>query len=211
MKNFLTLFLLAVSVLFANGRTFEVKVLNTPTINIGDKNLKVGNLFDENDTIFWSSDNQAMKVLSDDNKVYILSHKLFDKLNVKSFADYITSVESTSVRAAGEDLPISLDDHKANFEGDFVLLDSISVIVGWKSNENSFFVAKTTNLGDSNFMFIIPCDKNTLTIDREICSQLPPDCDFVRLSIGYFEREYNEFTHITDSMNIEIVPIMIND
>lgn len=211
MKNFLSLFLLAVSVLFANGRTFEIKVLNTPTINIGNKNLKVGDIFDENDTIFWASNKQAMKALSDDNKLYIFSNKLYQKLNVKSFSDYITSVESTSVRAAGGDLPISLDDHKASFEGDFVLLDSISVTVGWKSDENTFFVAKTTNLGENNFMFIIPCDKNTLTIDREICSQLPPDCDFVRLSIGYYEREYNEFTLITDSMNVEIVPIMANE
>lgn len=206
MKTILLVISLTFSLMIANARTFEIKVLNTPTINIGGKNLKVGNRFDENAVINWSSNNQAMKVLSDDNKIYVLSKGLLSKHNSKTFADYITSIKSATVRNDGENFPVTVADHRALLEGDFVLLDSINVKVGWRTNDSSYFEATTTNLGEKNISFIITSMDNVLTITRNVFSQLSSDCDYVILSINYIEKEYGETTPITDSMNIEIVP-----
>lgn len=209
MKKLLILSFLALALVVVNARTFEIKVLNTPTINIGGKSLKVGNYFDENAPITWSSDKQAMKVLSDDNQVYILSSKLLSKYKARSFADYITSVKSATVRNDGENFPVTVADHRAIFENDFVLLDTISVRVGWKTNDSSYFEATTTNLGDKNFSFIIPSKGNVLTISNDVFTQLPADTTYVILSIDYIEKEYGETTPITDSTKIEIVPLKI--
>lgn len=207
MKKFLALFFFVLSLTVANARTFEIKVINTPTINIGGKNLKVGNTFDEKAPIVWSSDHQAMKVVSDDNNVYVLSNKLLSKHKAKSFADYITSVKSATVRNDGENFPVTVDDHRAILENDFVLLDTISVRVGWRTNESSYFEATTTNLGDQNFSFIISSQDNVLTISRDSFPMLSSDFSEIILSIKYVEKEYGETTPITDSMIIEITPL----
>lgn len=207
MKNLLTLSFLVLSLMLANARTFEIKVLNTPTINIGGKNLKVGNRFDEKAPIVWSSDDQAMKVLSEDNKVYVLSKNLLSKHKANSFVDYITSVKSASVRNDGENFPITLADHRAIFENDFVLLDTICVKVGWKTNDSSYFEATTTNLGERNSSFVIPAHDNVLSISRDEFPMLTSDCSAITLSIKYIEKEYGETTPITDSMIIEITPL----
>lgn len=210
MKNLLAIiFLLYLVSNSVNARSFEIKVLNTSTINIGGKELKVGDKFDENAKIIWSSTKQAMKVVSDDNKVYILSHKLLSKHRAKSFADYITSVESATVRNDGENFPVSVEDHRTIFEGNFVMFDSITLEVGWRTNDCSYFVATTTNLGEQNFSFIIPAKDNVLTINRDVFSCLTSNYYEVILSISYIEKEYGETITITDSMTIEITPTCI--
>lgn len=209
MKKFAAFLLMALCMLTAGAETFQIKVLNTPTINIDGKELKVGDSFDSSATINWSSDRQAMKVLSDKNKVYVMSRNLLAKHKVKTFSDYLTTVKSTTVRNDGENFPVTVADHRAIFENDFVLLDTISLKVGWRINESSYFEAQTTNLGEKNFSFIIPAEGNMLTLSRENFSELPADCGDITLSIKYIEKEYNDVTDITDSMTVNIVPAFI--
>lgn len=211
MKRILSVIFCALSMIIATARTFEIKVLNTPTINIGGKDLKVGNHFDEHAIINWSSDKQAIKVLSDDNKVYVISKGLFSKNDSKTFADYITSIKSATVRNDGENFPITVDDHRAILEGNFVLLDSIQVKVGWRTNESSYFEAFINNVGQNDFSFIIPSHENILTISRLDIPKLPSDCGSITLTVKYVEKEYDDTTEITDSMIIEVVPIIIKN
>ncbi len=207
----LTLLLLALfSLIEVNAKTFEIKVLNTPTINIGGKVLHQGCTFDEKDFINWSSDRQAMKVLSDDNKIYVLSKGLLTKHKAKTFADYVTSVKSATVRNDGENFPVTLADHRAIFESDFILLDYVSINVGWRTDNSSYFEASTSNLGNENFSFIIPSyNDGILMLNRSLFTKLPNDCNSVILSVRYIEKDCDETTLITDSMNLEIVPLNI--
>ncbi|MDE5969013.1 MAG: hypothetical protein K2G64_07910, partial [Muribaculaceae bacterium] len=191
----------------ATARTFEIKVLNTPTIKIGGQDLSVGNHFDDKEEISWSSDNQAMKVLSDDNKVFVLSKMLFSKVKGKSLYDYLTTTKTASVRNDGENFPITLADHRVIFENEFVLLDSLTFNVGWRTNDTSYFEAKTTNLGENNFSFILPANDNELTISRELMPQSVSESGKLAFTISYIEKEYGETTLITDAMVIEIVPL----
>lgn len=208
MKKILTLIFVTISLIVANARTFKIKVLNTPTINIGGKTLQVGNIFDEKAHIDWSSDKQAMKVLSDDNKVYVISKGLLAKYKSKSFADYIISVKSATVRNDGENFPVTVEDHRAILERNFVVLDSLSFKVGWTTNESSYFEASVNNSGTDGYSFTIPSADNVLTISRDLFNSIPTGCEDVSLTITYIEKEYNDTTLITDSMNIEIVPLV---
>lgn len=209
MKKIVSLLLMAVCLLTAGAETYQIKVLNTPTINIDGKELKVGDSFDSSATINWSSDRQAMKVLSDKNKVYVMSGNLMAKNKVRTFSDYLTTVKSTSVRNDGENFPVTVADHRAIFENDFVLLDSISIKVGWRTNESSYFEARTTNLGENDFSFIIPSDGDMLILSREHFSGLTSNGGDITLSIKYIEKEYNDITDITDSMTVNIMPAFI--
>ncbi len=207
MKRIFIITLLLALAEMVHARTFEIKVLNTPSININGKELKVGNSFEETAQINWSSDKQAMKVLSDDNKIFVISKNLLTKYKAKNFSDYITSVKSATVRNDGENLPVSVEDHRAIFEGDFVLMDYITFNVGWKIDEFSFFEGMTNNLGEGNITFIMNTIDGKILISREILNILPKGCDTVSLTVRYIEKEYNDTTLITDKMNIEIVPL----
>lgn len=207
MKKFLFLTFCVFLAQIGFGKMLEIKLLNTPNISIDNKLLKVGDKFDERAKIEWAHENQAMKVLSEDKKLYILSPKLFSKYHITSFADYIANVKSTFVRNGGENLPVTVEDHKHIFQNSFILLDSLNISVGWKTDENSFFEATTTNLGDKNFSFIIPSTDNVLTIERSIFSELPSDNETINLTVKYIEKAYGETTTLTDAMTIDIVPL----
>ncbi len=205
MKRILIMTLLLAVVQAVSATTFVIKVLNTPSITINGKELKVGDRFDENAVISWKSESQAMKVLSEDNNVYVFTPKIFSKYHVKNFKDYLTSVKTMAVRNDGENFPVSVEDHRAIFEGSFVLMDSLSFNVGWKVDDNSYFEATTNNL-DNNFSFVIPCIGNELIITKENLASLSDNVDSISLIIRYVETEYNESVLITESMNLELVP-----
>lgn len=206
MKKFLAALFVATTFAAANARTFEIKVLNTPTINIGGRTLKAGDKFEDSAPVNWASDRQAMKVLSDDNKVYVLSKDLMAKRNAKTFADYLASVKTASSRNDGDNFPVTVADHRRIFEGDFVLLDTIALKVGWRTDDSSYFEAQTMDLGENNFSFVIPANDNVLVITKETFAKLPSECNYVILKIDYIEKEYGDTTEITDSMAVEIVP-----
>ena len=71
------IFCFLLTALTASAMKYQIKVLNTPTITIDNKAAKVGDWFDDQSVIVWSRDNQAMRVISEDNKVYTLSAKLY--------------------------------------------------------------------------------------------------------------------------------------
>jgi hypothetical protein len=56
----------------------QVKIIkcNTPTVNVGGKNLSVGNSFDKNSTIKWSSKTQVVMVRNSDGRVIRLAASL---------------------------------------------------------------------------------------------------------------------------------------
>lgn len=206
MQRILAITLLLVIVQAISGKTFEIKVLNTPSITIDGKELKVGNHFDENAKISWRSDSQAMKVLSDDNHIYVISPKIFAKYHVKTFIDYLTSVKSVTVRTGWTDFPTTTDDHRAIFEGCFVLLDSLSFNVGWTVDDNSYFEATTNDLGAEKLSFKIPYNGKELFITKELFDSLPDSISSISLTVKYIESEFGESTVITDSLDIELVP-----
>ena len=56
----------------------QVKIIkcNTPTVNVGGKDLSVGNPFDKNSTIKWSSKTQVVMVRNSDGRVIRLAASL---------------------------------------------------------------------------------------------------------------------------------------
>ena len=80
------LFCFVFMVMSLSAMNYQIKVLNTPTITINGKELKVGDRFDDQAIITWSKESQAMRVLSDDNRVYTLSAKLCKEIKAKKFS-----------------------------------------------------------------------------------------------------------------------------
>lgn len=113
------------SALTCSAMKYQIKVLNTPTISIDSKEAKVGDWFDDNSKIAWSKENQAMRVLSEDNHVYTLSAKLYKEASAKKFSDFIAYTKPLAVRGAtSTDI---IDQLRERFEQDFVMLDELVI------------------------------------------------------------------------------------
>lgn len=195
------LLLIGAGAIFAENYT--IKMLNTASININGKQMHVGDSFDENAKINWASDKQAMKVLSDANVLYVITPKLFKQKEVRSFSDFIAATKAATVRASDGFL-VSLDDHRSVFSGDFILLDSISIKVGWRIDDNSYFIAEGNGVS-----FRIPHSNGCLIFTPNLFDGVASKDDSVKLTIRYVENEYNDTTLVTNTMNIIQVPLDI--
>lgn len=113
------------SVLTCSAKKYQIKVLNTPTITIDKKEAKVGDWFDDQSVIVWSKDNQAMRVVSEDNKVYTLSAKLYKEAKAKKFSDFIIYTKPLAARGT-KDLDL-IEQLAERFDQDFIMLDEIVI------------------------------------------------------------------------------------
>lgn len=121
--NIIICFLL--TALTASAMKYQIKVLNTPTITIDNKAAKVGDWFDDQSVIVWSRDNQAMRVVSEDNKVYTLSAKLYKESKSKKFSDFIIYTKPLAARGTNNlDL---IEQLAERFDNTFVMLDKIAI------------------------------------------------------------------------------------
>ncbi|MDE5757965.1 MAG: hypothetical protein K2H85_05060 [Allobaculum sp.] len=166
MAKLIILFCCTLTALTASAMKYQIKVLNTPTITIDNKETKVGDWFDDASVISWSKDNQAMRVLSEDNKVYTLSAKLYKESQAKKFADFIAYTKPLASRGPSDDnLITQLQERFSNY---FVMLDETVIDLSDLdlSEDCCFrFVNKDADLNDSIRFAVIPKDKN-IQIDR---------------------------------------------
>lgn len=148
------------SALTCSAKKYQIKVLNTPTITIDKKEAKVGDWFDDQSVIVWSRDNQAMRVVSEDNKVYTLSAKLYKESKSKKFADFIIYTKPLAARGANDqDL---IEQLAERFEQDFIMLDEIVIdLSDIELPENATFRFYLSNHINSKkeYIEVIPIDK----------------------------------------------------
>lgn len=76
MKKILICIMLNLCCAVSYAQQVKIVKCNTPTINIGGQNLSVGNSFDKNSTIKWSSKTQVVMVRNTDGRVIRLAASL---------------------------------------------------------------------------------------------------------------------------------------
>ena len=124
-KKLSILFCFVLMAIVASAMKYQIKVLNTPRITINNKEMKVGDWFDDQAVIAWSKESQAMRVLSEDNRVYTLSAKLCKEIKVKTFADFILYTKPLAARGNYSQTLIEALEEK--FDNYFIMLDEIVV------------------------------------------------------------------------------------
>lgn len=204
MRNLLFVLLLIIIVGATNAENFTIKMLNTETINIDGQNMHVGDVFNEKAKINWSSDKQAMKVLSETNVLYVLTPKLFKLKGNRDFSDFIAATKAATVRAT-DGFPVSVEDHRNIMSDNFVLLDSLYIKIGWKIDKKSYFLAENIETGA---ITKIPLNDGYLIFKPDMFGKLKSNDGEMKLLITYVEEEFNDTTLVTNEMNIIVVPLM---
>lgn len=195
------------SVLTCSANKYQIKVLNTPTITIDTKEAKVGDWFDDQSVIVWSRDNQAMRVVSEDNKVYTLSAKLYKEAKAKKFSDFILYTKPLAARGT-KDLDL-IEQLAERFDNHFVMLDEIVIDL---SNLDIPYDSKFQFVQKNNDMKTILCfdvdpNENCLHIERNRLIQDRVSNDkILPFSVTYTPLEGIPET-ICESLEIEVLPL----
>lgn len=179
--NIVILISCLLSVLTCSAKKYQIKVLNTPTTTIDKKEAKVGDWFDDQSVIVWSRDNQAMRVVSEDNKVYTLSAKLYKESKSKKFADFIIYTKPLAARGTNnQDL---IEQLAERFEQDFIMLDEIVIdLSDIELPENTsfrFYLSSHIN-SKKEYVEVTPLD-NRIKLCRSLLWQI---CDNVKSEIS---------------------------
>ena len=203
--NIIISFLL--TALSASAMRYQIKVLNTPSITIDNKVAKVGDWFDDQSVIVWSKDNQAMRVVSEDNKVYTLSAKLYKESKSKKFSDFIIYTKPLAARGTnGNDF---IEQLAERFDNTFVMLDEIVIDLSGIdfSKGDSFEFGRIDNDGYEDLIAKKYLRNQSLKMLR---SDLMDENDeqecLLFLTVTFCP--FNEMpSTITESLEIEVLPI----
>lgn len=196
-----------ISTLNCAAKKYQIKVLNTPSITIDKKEAKVGDWFDDQSVIVWSKDNQAMRVVSEDNKVYTLSAKLYKESKSKTFADFIVYTKPLAARGTNNlDL---IEQLAERFDQDFIMLDEIAIdLSDIELPNNAVFRLYSSEKPNSKYIEVSPKAKN-FSLSRisliRLCGMNNGKIQFI-VMLGY---PLHDFEIINDSCDISLIPLSI--
>ena len=195
------------STLSCAAKKYQIKVLNTPSITIDKKEAKVGDWFDDQSVIVWSKDNQAMRVVSEGNKVYTLSAKLYKESKSKTFADFIVYTKPLAARGTNNlDL---IEQLAERFDQDFIMLDEIVIDLSDVAlPNNAVFRLHSSEKPNSKYIEVSPKAKN-FSLSRisliRLCGMNNGKIQFIVM----FGSPYYDFEIINDSCEISLIPLSI--
>lgn len=203
--NIIICFLL--TALSASAMKYQIKVINTPAITIDNKEAKVGDWFDDQSVIVWSKDNQAMRVVSEDNKVYTLSAKLYKESKSKKFSDFIIYTKPLAARGTNNlDL---IEQLAERFDQDFIMLDEIVIdLSNIELPDSTTFRLYSSNNLTSKYIEITPYKKKIILLRSALLQltdkELIENSIIVELSCASQQLEF-----ISESFEISIFPTSI--
>lgn len=178
--------------------------LNTPTINIGGKELRKGDSFDAQAQIFWDENKkQLMKFCYDDcTKHRIVSSDAFKETQSTSMKDYLFSRGQLSSRSGILNSVRELQNYFGRTVG---LVNQIKVNIGkaFPMSESCFFYIRYI-YQEEEVNKRLKNDKSNLILDTDIYMVDGQSIAVheVGATLFYFDSEKMESTEITDKLVI---------
>lgn len=187
------------------AETYVIKKLNTPTVRINTTDMKVGDSFSDGAVIYWSSEKQAMRVLSSKNEpIYLRASGDVKPARVRTL---VAGLGKLSSRATCT----SMADHKQAFEGvngkPKELLDTITVASGWKQDDNNYFELSMPTTSGKRIVRLPYTDNGEVILSRQMFPMAQDGSEVeVTVGISYYNGRKDVTRLITDSMRILLLP-----
>lgn len=192
--------------LFAFGAKadYTILYLNTPSIVIGGKELKVRDSFSPGASIKWTSSRQAMKVLdtATGEKLVFMADD-FRKAHAASMSDYRAYLTKTrplstdGVAPSTSALTTYLNDR-------FYLLDNIEVDTGMKTDSRHYFFISYMRDG-KEITKAVPNHNGVFTITPAAISS-SGNGEEVHVKVYYYDKDADKVSAVCDNMRIVCLP-----
>lgn len=197
MKNIISLALcsmLSFTISFADN--YKILYINTPSVIIDNKQMHVGDTFDDSVQIKWDSDKQAIKVLNvQTKKVRLFAAKQFSQ--TKSIKDFYLKQNHLSSRG-GE--MMNEEELREYLSGHFYMLDNIEFSTILAVDENAYFSIVIDGRDSS-----LPEINGNIVIGRELFNVSKGT---IKVSVFYNDKVEKQKILITDIMEIEMLPML---
>ena len=197
------LFLTLTSQVLGQDR-YKILFLNCPSVKIGSKYCKTGDTFLSNQKIFWTEENQAMKVQN--SKTFAQKVIVADKSALKqrlSLSELLSKSKGLYSRAGDASTPFQL---KETIGGQILLLDSMEYKINMDVDENHFFFISYIFNGQTIYKKL-PIKKGLFVIDRSIYTIDGHDITPFSVEISIYYQTDNERLLISDDCYLKILPI----
>lgn len=201
-------FLLALATLISatnvSAELYKILFINTPTIKIGKKNMKVGDVFDDSLPIKWASDKQAVKVQNmSDHKMRLIVSSQY--ANSKNLREFFSKTNHMSTR--GDDEYLYINEMAEIMSNRFSLLDSISFSMFLDVDSNHYFTMSYQTSGETIEHKLV-FEEDKMLITRNMFGGIAPSKD-ITVTIKYIDMEQKTQEVITDSMVINLIPLSL--
>lgn len=203
MKRFACLLLL-LSYLQVYADNYKILQLNTNYIKIGKTTCRQGDVFSDEDQIYWANDHQAMKAMNVKTKeIKVFVSKEFINAKAKGIKDYYIKINHLSTR--GEIMTFS--DLAEELSNTLYILDSYPIESPIMIDSLSSYVVsyekegkQWRNLMSTDDMFFISRD----------LFEVGEEYQEFTLSL-FFRRKNMDDYLITDKLNVVFLPLKINE
>lgn len=187
---------------------YRILYMNTPTIEIGGKTLKVKDTFRPDSKIKWTSPRQAIKVLdTETGEKRVLVADDFSKAkaqSAKAYMDYVRKTKRLSTDSYAGKTPIK---SLASYLNDrFYLLDTLEVETGVPTDANHYFFITYLHNGQE-ITKAVPNNKGVFTLTPPIFSfnGSRPGRE-VTVKVYYYDKTVDRVTPVCTNMRVVILP-----
>lgn len=204
-KVFSTLFLLLCTYMQIYADDYKILQMNTNTVKIGNTIRHQGETFSDNEQIFWSNDNQAIKAMNMRTKtIRMFAAKSFKSCNALSVKDYYLKNNQLSSRAG----LISFSDLEEELPDTIYLYDVFSVespvdvdplssyVISYGKEEKKWRTLMST---DDHFFLCRELFENDKGVDE------------FNVSLYYRNKDIDEDYLITDHLVVVLLPLLIEE
>lgn len=204
-KVFSTLFLLLCTYMQIYADDYKILQMNTNTVKIGNTIRHQGETFSDNEQIFWSNDNQAIKAMNMRTKtIRMFAAKSFKSCNALSVKDYYLKNNQLSSRAGlisfsdlEEELPDTIYLYDVFSVGSPVDVDPLSsYVISYGKEEKKWRTLMSTN---DHFFLCRELFENDEGINE------------FNVSLYYRNKEIDEDYLITDHLVVVLLPLLIEE
>ena len=183
---------------------YRILFLNTPSIVIGGKVLKVDDTFAGDAIIKWTSPKQAMRVLNTatgEQRVFVADD--FSKANANSLQAYLSRTKRLSTDSAGAPAIASL---AAYLNNRFYPLDRLDIATGVPTDARHYFFI-TYNFNGEEITKAVPNVDGTFTLTLSTFYFTGRKAsDEVVVKVYYYDKDADRVTPVCENMRIVPLP-----
>ena len=204
-KTVLSLLTLSfVATMFADD--YKILQMNSPSVKIGNREYKKGDVFSDDSTIIWAKEKQAIKAQNLQTKeIHLFAEPDFRTQNCKSVKEYYIKKNHLSARATG----LSLGELSEQLNDTFYLLDTIRIESPIPLDSTRNYYARYKQ-NDQTTEKALPTIDNFFLIIRSDFYQADSLSDeAINVKLFFRSQQVADDYLLTDSMKVVILPLEI--
>lgn len=181
---------------------YKILKMNTPSIKIGKRICKSGDVFSDQDKILWSADKQAIKVQNLKTKEIRLfvGNDFFTKKST-SIKDYYVKTNHLSTRGN----MMTLEEFAEQLPDTLYLWEDITMELPFAPEDSSFFFIAYKDKNGSDRKSMLETADDSITVSRQSFGH-EEDRDEITVSFNYHDGLYGEDSVLKDTVRIIMIP-----